>query len=64
MSKSTDRKLSVSSPCVGICALDEQDICVGCHRTGLEIAYWGSMTDKEREDVMKLVAVREQSALL
>ena len=23
----------VTSPCVSVCALDEQDICIGCQRT-------------------------------
>ena len=27
----------VASPCVSICALDEQDICTGCQRTVDEI---------------------------
>ncbi len=28
----------VASPCVSICALDEQDICTGCQRTAAEIS--------------------------
>ncbi|NVL30544.1 DUF1289 domain-containing protein, partial [Pseudomonas syringae pv. actinidiae] len=30
----------VRSPCVSICALDEQDICTGCQRTVSEITQW------------------------
>lgn len=34
----------VASPCVSICALDEQDICTGCQRTAGEITRWGGWT--------------------
>lgn len=47
MSDSTD---SLASPCVSICVLDEQDICIGCHRTGMEISQWGRLSvDSQRE---------------
>ncbi|MFP1680872.1 DUF1289 domain-containing protein [Alloalcanivorax sp. C16-1] len=40
----------VVSPCVSICALDGDDVCVGCFRTGREISYWGRLpTDWQRE---------------
>jgi Predicted Fe-S protein len=32
----------VASPCVSICALDEQDICTGCQRTVAEIGRVGA----------------------
>ncbi|WP_097460506.1 DUF1289 domain-containing protein [Mangrovitalea sediminis] len=54
----------VSSPCVSVCALDERDICIGCHRTGEEISQWWSMTDDERRAVMKQVAARERVAYI
>lgn len=43
----------VASPCVSICALDEQDICIGCQRTALEITRWGQMSDDERREVLR-----------
>lgn len=48
----TERR-SVASPCVSICALDEQDICIGCQRTALEITRWGQMSDDERREVLR-----------
>jgi predicted Fe-S protein YdhL (DUF1289 family) len=54
----------VSSPCVSICALDEQDICIGCHRTGDEILRWTQMSNEERRQVLAEVAGREQKALI
>ena len=41
-----------ASPCIGVCALDEQDICMGCYRTGEEITDWFmASTDRKREIV-------------
>lgn len=55
---------SIASPCVSICALDENDICVGCHRSGLEIAGWGSKTEAEKAEIMVKVQEREKSAYI
>lgn len=43
----------MASPCVSICALDEQDICTGCQRTVAEISRWGRMDNDERRAVLK-----------
>lgn len=42
----------VASPCVGVCALDEQDICTGCQRTGVEISLWTRMNETQRREVL------------
>lgn len=52
----------VISPCVGICSLDENDICIGCYRTGREISDWGVMDNDQRRAVLQSVAAREQAA--
>ncbi|MBL3557417.1 MULTISPECIES: DUF1289 domain-containing protein [Marinobacter] len=54
----------VRSPCVSICALDDNDTCVGCHRTGEEITRWSSMSNEERREVLQKVAERERKALI
>jgi predicted Fe-S protein YdhL (DUF1289 family) len=52
--------LAVLSPCIGICSLDGQGLCEGCHRTTSEIARWSQMSDAERLHVMDAVLpVRE-----
>ena len=53
----------VRSPCVSICALDGDDVCIGCYRSGEEISRWGAMSDDERRQVMRRVAEREQGAM-
>ena len=54
------RKDRVESPCVSICALDENDICIGCHRTSDEIMAWPRLDNEERRSVLVKVAQREE----
>lgn len=54
----------VRSPCVQVCALDENDMCIGCQRSGDEILRWSQMTDEERRDVLRNVAIREEKVAL
>lgn len=42
----------IASPCASICALDNDDICIGCFRTGMEISYWGRLTPEQQRDVV------------
>ena len=40
------------SPCIGVCALDTDGLCSGCHRTAGEIAHWMYYSDAERSRLM------------
>ncbi len=42
----------VASPCVNICALDDDDICIGCQRSVTEITRWNWLDDDERRVVL------------
>lgn len=44
--------VAIVSPCTGVCAIDDNDLCRGCARTLDEIAAWGVMTPAERDTVM------------
>ncbi|WP_426133699.1 DUF1289 domain-containing protein [Pseudomonas sp. PWP3-1b2] len=48
----------VASPCVSICALDDDDICTGCQRTVDEITRWSRMDNAERRVVLGLCHAR------
>ena len=48
----------VKSPCISVCALDDQDVCTGCQRTAVEITQWGRMSDEQRRDVLRLAHQR------
>jgi hypothetical protein len=43
---------AVASPCVQICKLDDHGMCIGCFRTGEEIAAWLSYSDDQRAAIM------------
>lgn len=44
---------AISSPCIGTCRLDARGYCIGCLRTGDEIARWRAMDENERQRVMR-----------
>ena len=51
--------MPLSTPCIGICILDERaGICVGCGRTGAEIAGWIAMGEEARRTIMAGLAER------
>lgn len=54
--------LPVSSPCVQICALGADDICIGCERSADEISRWGLMTNDERHQVLLNCQLRAQAS--
>ncbi|WP_407315266.1 DUF1289 domain-containing protein [Pseudomonas sp. nanlin1] len=51
----------VASPCVSICALDEQDICTGCQRTATEITQWGRLDNTARREILALCHERARA---
>lgn len=55
-------KPQVVSPCVGLCSLNDEGVCVGCYRTGQEISVWGRLDYEAQLDVMKKVRAREASS--
>lgn len=48
----------VASPCIGVCRLDADDVCTGCHRTRDEIAEWSTAGDERRRGILNRIAVR------
>ena len=54
----------VPSPCVSICALDVNDVCVGCHRTGDKISRWWGMDNTEKKKILELAKEREQKSYI
>ncbi len=58
----SDVEKPVRSPCVHVCALDEQDICIGCQRTVAEITRWGRMDNAERREVLQRCLERARAA--
>jgi predicted Fe-S protein YdhL (DUF1289 family) len=47
------RRPEIESPCVKVCVIHPSaGICVGCHRTGDEIAAWSRLTPEARRAIM------------
>ena len=42
----------ISSPCVRNCCLDENDVCIGCHRKLEEIIGWSAMDDEQKKQLL------------
>lgn len=58
MSRSPAKEEVVLSPCVGVCALDDDDICIGCWRSGEEISRWGYLDNTGKRAILKKVEER------
>lgn len=50
------------SPCVSICALDQNDVCEGCYRTGDEIVDWFTADDTRKQEILEAIAQRRKEA--
>ena len=56
------RKDNLQSPCIDICILNDERICLGCFRTLGEIAQWQQMDDTMRRDVLQKAESRRKSS--
>ena len=41
----------MTSPCINICHLNDNDICVGCFRSSTEIMTWKDLDDEARKAI-------------
>lgn len=64
MSEQSRNQNEVPSPCVSICALDMNDVCVGCHRTGDEITRWWGMDKAQKLATLGKAKEREKDSYL
>ncbi|HSX49983.1 MAG TPA: DUF1289 domain-containing protein [Cellvibrio sp.] len=51
----------VESPCIRNCCLDDNDICIGCHRSLAEITRWSLVNDSAKLEI--LAAAKSRRAL-
>lgn len=55
--------MDVKSPCVGVCRLDKvSGLCVGCLRTGAEIALWPHATTTVKAAILTRIERRRKSS--
>ena len=48
----------IASPCVSLCCLDEDDVCMGCLRHINEITGWHGMNDNEKRELLVVLEQR------
>jgi len=52
-------QLSTSSPCTGVCKLaPDTGYCLGCLRSGREIAEWGGASEPRRREILACLDTR------
>ncbi|MBJ3814015.1 DUF1289 domain-containing protein [Shimwellia pseudoproteus] len=49
----------IQSPCRGICQSDERGYCRGCQRSREERFQWLTMTDDQKQEVLRLCRQRQ-----
>jgi predicted Fe-S protein YdhL (DUF1289 family) len=51
----------VESPCIRLCTLDDDDVCLGCYRNITEICAWGSAPESERRGIVRAATARREA---
>ena len=60
----SDLPESIVSPCIGVCAMNEQtNLCEGCFRSIEEIRDWWDMTPESRNKIMNKLEQRQNELL-
>lgn len=49
------------SPCISVCALDENDICMGCYRSANEITDWFMSSDEQKREILRRARERMEA---
>jgi len=52
--------LPIDSPCINVCVLDPDQVCVGCGRHIDEISAWSCMTPTERDEAKERAEARRR----
>lgn len=52
---------AILTPCIGVCMLDAEGMCMGCHRSLDEIGRWLQMDDGERARLMEQVLPQREA---
>ncbi len=53
---------AVESPCIRLCTLDDQDVCLGCFRSMAEICAWSTASNNQRQQVLIACELRRAAS--
>lgn len=51
----------IESPCISICVLDDEQMCLGCYRTLDEIGVWSNATEEQRQNIIDAAVQRKEN---
>jgi len=51
----------IPSPCISVCVLNEQDICMGCFRSAEEVTDWFMASDTQKRDILDRAEERRKT---
>jgi predicted Fe-S protein YdhL (DUF1289 family) len=54
--------VEVKSPCISVCALNDDGVCIGCWRNVDEIAEWSALGNEQKRDVIKRAQQRARES--
>ncbi|KAA3624280.1 MAG: DUF1289 domain-containing protein [Proteobacteria bacterium] len=54
---------SVPSPCISVCTLNDDDVCIGCFRSAEEIREWMILDREQKLEVLERVRMRRAGEL-
>ena len=54
----SDATQPVKSPCIEVCSLDHEEVCIGCYRTANEIIEWFSAPDERKREILAAIVQR------
>ncbi|WP_439182810.1 DUF1289 domain-containing protein [Carboxylicivirga taeanensis] len=52
----------IQSPCISVCQYDSKGICFGCRRTVDEAGKWSTLSNEEKENIIKELSLRKNVA--
>ena len=55
------RSAEPASPCVDICVLNDEDVCIGCYRSAQEITDWSQLDNAGRWRIIDKVRERRKN---
>lgn len=58
-----ERPIRPMSPCMNICTLDDNHVCMGCRRTLDEIRRWALMSPAEQWQVAEELPARQEGRI-
>lgn len=54
------RLVLTDSPCISVCKLNKDFVCIGCFRTTYEVAEWPTAFDERRIEILKNCKERKE----